>query len=243
MHFRRLFDSKRNLRNYRKQDILSKMSKNRKDCGKIGSREFFANYKKQQRKTFINELYGKYHLPTSNPNEMLETVRYFYSNLYNEKETNTHTRTTFLKEVDCAVSAEHVEILKRTPNDEEIDNVVKSLANGKSPGPDGISAEFYKRCLPIIKTELREVFQYWFEKENIPGEIKKGVITLIHKKGDDADLNNYRPITLFNLDYKIYTKILANRIKELIPSLIDKTQFATAGKNIGEATVLSMTTT
>ena len=51
----------------------------------------------------------------------------------------------------------------------------------------------------------------------MPKDVKKGSITLIYKKGDDAYLSNYRPITLLNTEYKIFTKISANRIRQVMP--------------------------
>ncbi len=52
----------------------------------------------------------------------------------------------------------------------------------------------------------------------------EGVITLVFKKGNKLDLENYRPISLFNTDYKILTKVLANRMKRVIGDIIQTTQ-------------------
>ncbi|CAK8696309.1 unnamed protein product [Clavelina lepadiformis] len=61
----------------------------------------------------------------------------------------------------------------------------------KSPGPDGISAEFYKIFWPMIGDKLTEIYQSWFDKENIHDDIKKGLETLIFLNGDRANLDNY----------------------------------------------------
>lgn len=52
----------------------------------------------------------------------------------------------------------------------------------------------------------------------------RGVITLIYKKGDRADLGNYRLIRLLNTDYKIHAKVLWLRLREVIGSVVGLTQ-------------------
>ena len=56
-------------------------------------------------------------------------------------------------------------------------------------------------------------------------EQKRGIISLIPKKDKDrSKLGNWRPITLLNIDYKLLAKVLSNRLKLLLPSLIDPDQ-------------------
>ena len=66
---------------------------------------------------------------------------------------------------------------------------------------------------------------------------KQGVITLIEKEGKDPlHVNNYRPITLLNVDYKILSKVLANRIKEVLGEIVHNDQVGyIKDRNIGEA--------
>ena len=59
--------------------------------------------------------------------------------------------------------------------------------------------------------------------EAIPTETSTGVITLLFKKGDPAEIANYRPITLLNSLYKTFTRILASRLKHVLPSIIGHT--------------------
>ncbi|CAK8680067.1 unnamed protein product [Clavelina lepadiformis] len=231
-------DAKRNLRNQRKKETIEKTAKNRKFEGKLGSKAFFQKYKNKQKQTFISELYDENFLPTQNPKEMTKLAQSFYEQLYKKTETNENAQYAFLNETTRKLNTEDNKNLEKPITIEEIENAVKSMKNGKSPGPDGLSAELYKECWPLIRNEIRELIQYWFDQKVIPREIKKGIITLIHKKGDDADLKNYRPITLLNVEYKIYTKILTNRLKEIMPNLIGDSQFATVGKTISEGTTL-----
>lgn len=66
-----------------------------------------------------------------------------------------------------------------------------------------------------------------------------GLMKLIYKrKGERVDLNNYRPITMLNTDLKILAKILANRLKEVMPSIIKTNQvYGVKGKDIADTTI------
>lgn len=69
-----------------------------------------------------------------------------------------------------------------------------------------------------------EVYKGIERTEIIQSKMVEGVITLVFKKGNKLDLENYRPISLLNTDYKILTKILANRMKRVIGGIIQPTQ-------------------
>jgi len=102
---------------------------------------------------------------------------------------------------------------------------LSEMNNNKSPGSDGITVEFYKHFWDIIK-------KYYINSINfscLTGELntlqKQGLIFLIPKPNKDLEnLNNWRPISLLNVDYKIATKAIANRLKSVLPSIIDNEQ-------------------
>ena len=105
---------------------------------------------------------------------------------------------------------------------EELQDAIKSSANRKSPGADGLPAEVYKCFNSSCLTHFLQTLNMIADCGYMPNEWKEGRIILLYKKGDKEDIMNYRPITLLNADYKILCKILATRlntkIKELIPS-------------------------
>ena len=100
-----------------------------------------------------------------------------------------------------------------------------SFQTNKSPGNDGIPIEFYKRCWNLISQPFLESVSESFEKGEMSNSQKQAVITLIEKKGKDRCLiENWRPISLLNVDAKILSKVIATRIKKVLPDIIHHNQ-------------------
>ena len=109
--------------------------------------------------------------------------------------------------------------------EEELFKTLKSFQKNKSPGMDGITAEFYITFWDQIKTKLFSVYCESFLSGILPISLRTGVITLLEKKGKDhLDIANWRPITLLGIDYKLLTKTLGERLKLVLPGLINKDQ-------------------
>ena len=99
------------------------------------------------------------------------------------------------------------------------------MENNKSPEIDGIPIEFYKEFLAHIENDLLQLYQNILQNEKETTKtMKQAIITLIPKKGDLQNLRYWRPISLLCIDYKILTKILANRLKKILPQIISEEQ-------------------
>jgi hypothetical protein len=102
--------------------------------------------------------------------------------------------------------------------------VVQELPNGKAPGPYGFTMEFFKSCWEVVKHDVYGVAEDSKCLTSILKALNATMITLIPKENEARTPDRYRPIALRNVVYKIISKVIANRLKPLLPSLISEEQ-------------------
>ncbi|XP_020096969.1 uncharacterized protein LOC109716078, partial [Ananas comosus] len=134
-----------------------------------------------------------------------------------------------------AISQENAEVLIKPIEDLEIKQALWSMPNGKAPGPDGLQAEFFKNYWDIVGLDLCKAIKHFFLHANLPKGWGQTYITLVPKKENPSRVADFRPISLCNVCYKIISKILVNRLKPLLPTLIGYEQAAfVAGRDISD---------
>jgi hypothetical protein len=168
--------------------------------------------------------------PISDPQGMSDISQSFFQKLYSPESFDEHQQTNLINQVKAQWASKQ---LTYQENDhllsevtlKELNMAINAMKNNKAPGPDGIIVELYKRS-EKLQSILLKVINHLIREKELPHDLKKGLIILLYKKGDETLLKNYRPITLLNTDYKIITRTLNNRLIKVLKDRIDEDQHA-----------------
>jgi hypothetical protein len=149
---------------------------------------------------------------TTNTMEVQEIIRDYFENLYTNKFENLKEIDRFLDTYDHPkLNQEYINHRKRSITQNEIKAAIKRLPKKKSPVPDGFSAEFYQTFKEELIATLLKLFHEIEREGKLPNAFYEASITVITKSGKDTSKKeNYRPISLMNIEAKILNKIMAN---------------------------------
>ena len=164
---------------------------------------------------------------TSNPQNMLKATEEYYTDLFKLRETDTTAQQelyTAIKKEGRTLSTEQKILLTSPITENEVINAMKNAPQNKSPGPDGIPEELYTTLHLTLAKQFTNLINNLNSETLTPLKWNESIIRIIFKKGDKQQLKNYRPISLLKSDYKIFTKIIANRLGKIIRSIIHESQ-------------------
>jgi len=119
------------------------------------------------------------------------------------------------------LNQKEIEIMNNPVTSTKIEAVIKNHPENKSQGSYGFKGELYQTFREELMPILLKLFQKIAEEGILPNSFYKATITLLPKRDkDNTHKENYRPISLTNIDAKILNKILANRIQQNIKELM-----------------------
>ena len=155
---------------------------------------------------------------------ILEATYDFYSHLYSPKTTSNNLQNIFLSNLDRQLSPAQALSCEGSLSLPELDTALHQLNVNKSPGLDGLPVEFYTTFWSLLKHDIHALSTYVFHHASLSSSQQQAVIVLLPKTGDLRLLQNWRPISLLNVDYKLITKAISNRLLTVLPSLVHEDQ-------------------
>lgn len=183
--------------------------------------------KKNKEKAAINIIMDNT-MPRRGGQEILSCFRNYYENLYNSEVNNLDKQTiaSYLDKLSLVSATEaQNENLVKNITQTEIIKIIENGKLGKCPGEDGYTYEFYKDYKYFNVPVLHRVFNEVLQTGKWPDTWKNAIITVIAKEGKDPkQCSSYRPISLLNVDQKIFTSIMANRLLDILPFIINLDQ-------------------
>jgi len=145
-----------------------------------------------------------------------------------------------LQNIPKVITEEHNKLLIKPINPQEVEEAVQQMKEGKAPGPDGFIANFFHRFWDLIKNEVWQVVEESRELRWMYPGLNATFITLVPKGEDSNTPDKYRPIALCNMIYKIISKVIATRLKPLLPLIISPEQSGyVEGRQITDGIILT----
>ena len=209
------------------------------EFGERSSKYFLNLEKRNYENKCITSLTKDDNSTITDPEEILEEQRRYYENLYsslNPQVEDPKFNLFFENESIKKLDEHQKELCEGLLTENECKNALKSFHKDKTPGTDGLTAEFYTFFWNSLGKIMVDSFNYAFRKGELSISQRQGIIRLIPKKDKNLSyLKNWRPISLLNTDYKIATKALAMRLKKVLPNIINNAQTGyLPGRFIGE---------
>lgn len=137
--------------------------------------------------------------------------------------------------IESVISEEENEMLCNEPSENEIRDAVFSIPKYSIPGPDGFGSDFFMACWDLVKDDVVEAAREFFTGSPLSRFYSSSFIVLIPKVPDPPSFDKFHPINLCSVAYKIFAKILVNRLTRVIHKLVSQEQGAfVPGRSIFE---------
>jgi exonuclease III len=156
--------------------------------------------------------------------DILQETSKFYSELYTSEPIDQPLLDYFVK--DLPTLKEHDKVLCEGPITlSECEQAIKAMNAHKTPGLDGLPKEFYARFFHLLGPCFVQMVNRCFDELAMPDSQKHGVIKILCKDPAHPEhLDNWRPISLLNVDYKILTRVLTTRLSKVIATVVHPDQ-------------------
>ncbi|KAK6755773.1 hypothetical protein RB195_014268 [Necator americanus] len=187
-----------------KEDLKERRAEVLAEAAEAGKSIRYARRDFGIRKTRMTALRNPKGTTTASRRGMEKIIYDFYSDLF---DSHVHLPPHHLREDGQVIP----EVLPS-----EIRHAIMSVRNRTAPAPDRIRPEHLKSLPPVLINTLARLFTRYLSECKVPKQWKTSKTVLLYKKGDPHDIGNYRPICLLSVIYKLFTRVILNRIEKVL---------------------------
>ncbi|KAJ8402876.1 hypothetical protein AAFF_G00361900 [Aldrovandia affinis] len=155
---------------------------------------------------------------------MLAVAESYYAELFSRRACDPAAEARLLACVSARLGAEEAQAMEADVTLEEVREALMGLRDGRAPGHDGLPKEFYVAFWHLLGPDLLEVYRTLLKGGALSASMQKGVLVLLHKGGDRAELGNWWPLTLLTTDYKVLAKVATARLRRVMGGLVSQDQ-------------------
>ena len=182
---------------------------------------FIGLEKKRQNKKSITKLLDNEGNIITNQRDILDKIKYYYKTLYTSTNKQNLNDYIYRTKLESKVNQEDMNVCDGQLSVEECTEAILKMKLNKSPGIDGLTVEFYETFWESIKYLIVFILNRCHEDRKLSFSQRTSVLTLLFKKYEPLKLDNNRPISLLNVDLRLLSYTLVQRLKKILPKLIN----------------------
>ncbi|KAL8125037.1 hypothetical protein AgCh_012638 [Apium graveolens] len=152
-----------------------------------------------------------------------EIITEYFTDLFKSSGTGGHLSAN--EKVSCVTDLQNTQLMAPI-SDDEVKNAVFSMHAEKAPGYDGLNPCFYQAYWSVVGKDVVDFCQKFHTTGELLPEVNRTLVCLIPKVKQPQQMTELRPISLCNVLFRILSKVLANRLKICLPTLISPNQSA-----------------
>ena len=207
--------------------------------GELPSRYFFSLEKQRHERTLVSSVFNSEGIEVSSLPGIIDAHEKYYNDLFADEEVDLAVQNELLSHVSARLSESERVSCEGSLTLAEASEALKLSNRNRTPGPDGLSVEFYLAFWSKLGPLLVDTFNESLREGVLCDSMKASVTRLVHKKDDRRLLKNWRPISLLNVDYKICSKAISLRLARVLDCIVNPDQTCSVpGRSISSNVIL-----